>query len=77
MKQLHINENAQREYTLVHLEPGHKWMKRVMSGEGIDFKDFMEFDAMGGVRFKRTEFIKKVQSDTTYLPMNLELILGA
>jgi hypothetical protein len=58
-----FRENAHREFTQVHLKPGHEWMKRVMSGKGIDLNDYNNYDAFGGVTVNREKFIKTVQSE--------------
>jgi hypothetical protein len=58
-----FRENAHREYTQVHLKPGHEWMKRIMSGKGIDLNDYNNYDAFGGVTVNREKFIKTVQSE--------------
>lgn len=58
-----FRENAHREYTQVHLKPGHEWMKRVMSGKGIDLNEYNNYDAFGGVTVNREKFIKTVQSE--------------
>lgn len=58
-----FRENAHREYTQVHLKPGHKWMERIMHGKGIDLNEYTNFDVFGGVTVNREKFIKNVQSD--------------